>query len=75
MFCLENYFEENVRLKSFLERIRDANKHIFLITNSAYWYVNRGMSFSIGNQLAEILRCRYMSSEKTFLSLVLKSGQ
>lgn len=42
------YFEENVRLKSFLERLRDANKQLFLITNSAYWYVNRGMSYLLG---------------------------
>jgi len=43
-----NYFEENVRLKSFLQRLRDANKQIFIITNSAFWYVNRGLTFLLG---------------------------
>ncbi|CAF2368328.1 unnamed protein product [Rotaria sp. Silwood2] len=45
---VETYFEENVRLKPFLQRLHDANKQIFLITNSAYWYVNRGMSSLLG---------------------------
>ncbi|CAF1314247.1 unnamed protein product [Adineta ricciae] len=45
---VETYFEENARLKTFLQRLRDANKQIFIITNSAYWYVNRGMSYLLG---------------------------
>ena len=45
---IESYFEENDRLKPFLQRLRDANKEIFLITNSAYWYVNHGMSYLLG---------------------------
>jgi len=45
---VETYFEENIRLKSFLERLQQANKQIFLITNSAYWYVNHGMSYLLG---------------------------
>jgi hypothetical protein len=42
------YFEENDRLKPFLQRLQNANKQIFLITNSAYWYVNHGMSYLLG---------------------------
>ncbi|CAF1213104.1 unnamed protein product [Rotaria sp. Silwood1] len=45
---VETYFEENVRLKPFLQRLRNANKQLFLITNSAYWYVNRGMTYLLG---------------------------
>ncbi|CAF1475807.1 unnamed protein product [Adineta ricciae] len=45
---VETYFEENARLKTFLQRLRDANKQIFIITNSAYWYVNHGMSYLLG---------------------------
>ncbi len=48
--CLETYFEENVRLKPFLNRLRDANKQLFLITNSAFWYVNRGMTYLLGEE-------------------------
>ncbi|CAF1147881.1 unnamed protein product [Adineta steineri] len=44
----ETYFEENSRLRPFLQRLRDANKQLFLITNSAYWYVNRGMTSLLG---------------------------
>ena len=47
--CLETYFEENLHLKPFLQRLRDANKQLFLITNSAFWYVNRGMSHLLGH--------------------------
>jgi len=50
---LANYFEENVRLKPFLERLRDANKQLFLITNSAFWYVNRGMTYLLGKKWQE----------------------
>ncbi|CAF1186441.1 unnamed protein product [Adineta steineri] len=46
---VEKYFEENVHLKPFLQRLHDANKQIFLITNSAYWYVNHGMSYLLGD--------------------------
>ncbi|UJR16232.1 hypothetical protein I4U23_003142 [Adineta vaga] len=46
---VEMYFEENPRLKPFLQRLHDANKQIFLITNSAYWYVNLGMSYLLGD--------------------------
>ena len=49
----ETYFEENVRLKPFLERLRNANKQLFLITNSAYWYVNQGMTYLLGKQWHE----------------------
>lgn len=45
---LETYFKENDRLKPFFQRLREANKRIFLITNSAYWYVNRGMTYLLG---------------------------
>jgi len=47
---LANYFEENVRLKPYLERLRGANKHLFLITNSTFWYVNRGMTHLLGKK-------------------------
>ena len=48
MIPVVRYFEENPRLKPFLQRLRDANKQIFLITNSAYLYVNHGMSYLLG---------------------------
>ncbi|CAF3619608.1 unnamed protein product [Rotaria sordida] len=47
------YFEENVRLKPFLQRLRDANKQLFLITNSAFWYVDRGMTYLLGKNWEE----------------------
>ncbi|CAM2700732.1 unnamed protein product [Rotaria socialis] len=46
--AVEKYFQENDRLKPFLLRLRDANKQIFLITNSNYWYVNCGMTYLLG---------------------------
>ena len=50
IICLANYFEENIHLKPFLQRLQDANKQLFLITNSAFWYVNRGMTYLLGRK-------------------------
>ena len=50
LVMIESYFEENDHLKPFLQRLRDANKQIFLITNSAYWYVNHGMTYLLGEE-------------------------
>lgn len=49
----ETYFEENTRLKPFLTRLRNANKQLFLITNSAFWYVDRGMTYLLGSNWQE----------------------
>jgi hypothetical protein len=46
---LAMYFEENIRLKALLQRLQEANKQIFLMTNSAFWYVNHGMSYLLGH--------------------------
>ena len=73
-FVLETYFEENVRLKSFLERLQQANKQIFLITNSAYWYVNLGMTYLLGRDwrnFFDVIICQarkpsFFGAEKRF---------
>ena len=54
VFCFtEAYFEENKRLKPCLERLLDANKQLFLITNSSFWYVDRGMTYLLGKEWRE----------------------
>jgi len=58
---VETYFEENPRLKPFLQRLSDANKEIFLITNSSYWYVNRGLTYLLGDNwqdLFDVIICQ-----------------
>jgi len=73
-FFIGNYFEENDRLKPYLQRLHDANKQIFLITNSAYWYVNCGMSYLLGEDwrnFFDIIICQarkpsFFGAEKRF---------
>jgi hypothetical protein len=68
------YFEENVSLKPCLQRLRDANKQIFLITNSAYWYVNHGLSYLLGDNwqnFFDVIICQarkpsFFGAEKRF---------
>jgi hypothetical protein len=58
---LESYFEENIQLKDCLQRLRHGNKQIFLITNSTFWYVNRGMTYLLGDnwqQLFDVVICQ-----------------
>lgn len=77
---LETYFEENIRLKSFLERLQQANKQIFLITNSAYWYVNHGMSYLLGQDwrnFFDVIICQarkpsFFGAEKRFFFVSIK---
>lgn len=74
IFLLETYFEENPRLIPFLKRLREANKQIFLITNSAFWYVNRGMTYLLGENWREsfdVIICQarkpsFFGAEKRF---------
>jgi len=64
-------------LKTFLQRLRDANKQIFIITNSAYWYVNCGMSYLLGSNWQDyfdVIICQarkpsFFGGEKRFFHL------
>ncbi|KAG5893550.1 hypothetical protein JTB14_013634 [Gonioctena quinquepunctata] len=42
---LPEYIESNDTLKPFFERLINANKKLFLVTNSPYGFVNKGMDF------------------------------
>ncbi|KRT84904.1 hypothetical protein AMK59_809, partial [Oryctes borbonicus] len=46
---VEHYLEPNKNLRLFLERLRNANKKLFVVTNSPYKFVNKGMDFLIGS--------------------------
>lgn len=46
---VQHYLEPNKNLRLFLERLRNANKKLFVVTNSPYKFVNKGMDFLIGS--------------------------
>lgn len=74
--CLETYFEENLHLKPFLQRLRDANKQIFLITNSAFWYVNRGMRHLLGHDWQDFFDMVICQARKpSFFGPRIRSGE
>ncbi|CAF0751124.1 unnamed protein product [Didymodactylos carnosus] len=58
---VEKYFEPHTRLHQLLERLRAANKQIFMITNSSYWFVERGMNYLVGDdwrKLFNVIICQ-----------------
>ncbi|XP_032570798.1 5'-nucleotidase domain-containing protein 3 isoform X3 [Drosophila sechellia] len=44
----EKYIERNPKLVKFFEKLQQAGKNLFLVTNSPYSFVNCGMSFLVG---------------------------
>ena len=71
---IELYFEENIRLKELLQRLHDADKQIFLITNNNYRYVNRGMNYLLGKDwqkffhivICQAIKPSFFGAEKRF---------
>ncbi|XP_029661742.1 5'-nucleotidase domain-containing protein 3 isoform X2 [Formica exsecta] len=45
---VSEYLEPNKDLKRFFERLRKADKKMFLVTNSPFHFVNKGMQFLVG---------------------------
>ncbi|XP_022915080.1 5'-nucleotidase domain-containing protein 3 isoform X1 [Onthophagus taurus] len=43
-----HYLEANKNLRLFFDRLKAANKKLFVVTNSPYKFVNRGMDFLVG---------------------------
>ncbi|XP_011504447.1 PREDICTED: 5'-nucleotidase domain-containing protein 3 [Ceratosolen solmsi marchali] len=46
---VSEYLEQNKDLARFFNRLKDANKNMFLVTNSPYPFVDRGMRFLVGD--------------------------
>lgn len=51
----EKYLKPNPRLREYLERIRTSGRNLFLLTNSPFDFVDRGMRFLVGGSSAEWL--------------------
>lgn len=45
---VEKYIDANLQMEAFFKRLKDANKQIFLVTNSPYHFVNQGMNMLVG---------------------------
>lgn len=43
------YIDTNQNLRKFFERLIEAGKKLFLVTNSPYHFVNKGMEMLVGN--------------------------
>lgn len=44
---LERYVERTPRIPVYLNRLKGAKKKLFMITNSPYWFVNKGMTHAM----------------------------
>ncbi|TMW45805.1 hypothetical protein DOY81_009115 [Sarcophaga bullata] len=49
----EEYIEKNENLPEYFEKLQKANKKLFLVTNSPYSFVNRGMTLLAGKSWRE----------------------
>ncbi|XP_017066554.1 5'-nucleotidase domain-containing protein 3 [Drosophila eugracilis] len=49
MMNTEKYIERNPKLVKFFEKLQQAGKNLFLVTNSPYSFVNCGMSWLVGS--------------------------
>ncbi|XP_008200601.1 5'-nucleotidase domain-containing protein 3 isoform X1 [Tribolium castaneum] len=45
---VSEYIESNENLRPFFDRLKSANKNLFLVTNSPYNFVNKGMEMLVG---------------------------
>ncbi|XP_076356800.1 5'-nucleotidase domain-containing protein 3-like isoform X1 [Tachypleus tridentatus] len=52
--CIGNYLEKNEELRSFLQRLVNAGKKMFLVTNSPFKFVHHGMVYMIGTKWQEL---------------------
>lgn len=43
------YIDKNVNLREYFKRLAQANKQLFLVTNSPYYFVNKGMEMLAGD--------------------------
>ncbi|XP_020283486.1 5'-nucleotidase domain-containing protein 3 [Pseudomyrmex gracilis] len=46
---VSEYLEQNKDLRRFFERLRNVNKKMFLVTNSPFHFVDKGMKFLVGD--------------------------
>ncbi|CAH0561960.1 unnamed protein product [Brassicogethes aeneus] len=46
---VSDYIEPNSQLRPFFDRLKKAGKKMFLVTNSPYKFVNKGMTFLLGS--------------------------
>ncbi|XP_012275020.1 5'-nucleotidase domain-containing protein 3 isoform X2 [Orussus abietinus] len=46
---VSEYLEQNLSLRTFFDRLKDAKKQMFLVTNSPYPFVDKGMRFLLGD--------------------------
>ncbi|XP_058799257.1 5'-nucleotidase domain-containing protein 3 [Phymastichus coffea] len=46
---VSDYLEQTKDLKKFFDRLQDANKKMFLVTNSPFHFVDKGMRFLVGD--------------------------
>ncbi|CAF0927428.1 unnamed protein product [Didymodactylos carnosus] len=61
---VEKYFEPHTRLRQLLERFRAANKQVFMITNSSYWFVERGMNYLLGDKWRKLFNVIICQAKK-----------
>lgn len=58
------YRDDSMRLREMLERVRDSGKSMLLMSNSAFWYVDAGMKYIVGEDWRDLFDVVIASAQK-----------
>uniref|UniRef100_T1J4S0 5'-nucleotidase domain-containing protein 3 n=1 Tax=Strigamia maritima TaxID=126957 RepID=T1J4S0_STRMM len=61
---VEDYIVDNPKLRVFLERLLNAQKKLFIVTNSPFTFVDQGMKFLIGSDWREMFDLTIVRARK-----------
>lgn len=59
-----NYIEKNVNLRQYFKRLVDAKKQLFLVTNSPFYFVSKGMEMLAGEDWQEFFDVVIVNARK-----------
>ncbi|CAG9859172.1 unnamed protein product [Phyllotreta striolata] len=61
---VSEYIESNDKLRPFFDRLIKANKKLFLVTNSPFGFVNKGMEFMVGTDWKDLFDVLIVQARK-----------
>uniref|UniRef100_A0A915CNW7 Uncharacterized protein n=1 Tax=Ditylenchus dipsaci TaxID=166011 RepID=A0A915CNW7_9BILA len=61
---LEKYIHKNVGLAEYLTRLQQSGKELFMITNSPFTFMNKGMTYMLGEQWRSLFKYIVVSAKK-----------
>lgn len=61
------YIDKNGNMREYFRRLVDARKQLFLVTNSPYYFVNKGMEMLAGEDWQQVKVYFYIGQRKKFI--------